>query len=79
MFCRNPQITTLLQLQLLKWNRTALLATNIPVDSRGDPKLWDYTWTNFGDYITMVLGNTAIYERGEIKYVLFLIILLKFI
>lgn len=41
--------TLLNQLQLI--NETAVPPTNKPDDPRGNPRLWNYTWTNFGDYV----------------------------
>lgn len=54
-----PQILNHLQLELAKWNRTAMPPTNLPLDPRGDPRFWDHTWTNFGDYSVMLLSNTV--------------------
>lgn len=34
---------------LAKYNSTAVSPGNMPLDDRGDPKFWEYTWTNFGD------------------------------
>ncbi|KAF5270105.1 hypothetical protein FQA39_LY08517 [Lamprigera yunnana] len=33
------------------WKRTSVPPINLPVDPKGDPRYWQYTWTNFGDYI----------------------------
>ncbi|CAH2000847.1 unnamed protein product [Acanthoscelides obtectus] len=35
---------------LERYNRTALPPENLPLDPRGDPKYWNYVFTNFGDY-----------------------------
>ena len=36
--------------ELNRFNKTAVPPTNQPLDPRGDPKRWNNTWTNFGDY-----------------------------
>lgn len=41
---------------MAKYNATAVPPGNLPIDSKGDPALWEYTWTNFGDY--SVVGRT---------------------
>jgi hypothetical protein len=46
-----PEILKSLEETLIKFNNTAVLPGNLPLDPRGDPKYWNYTWTNFGDYI----------------------------
>ena len=33
------------------YNSTAVPPGNVPIDPRADPKYWDYTWTNFMDFI----------------------------
>lgn len=40
-----------LEQALNKYNTTALPPGNLPLDPRGNPKYWNNTWTNFGDYI----------------------------
>ncbi|XP_075211571.1 arylsulfatase B-like [Lycorma delicatula] len=47
---RFPNILSHLSSIVKKFNKTAVPPGNMPVDSRGDPKFWDYLWTNFGDY-----------------------------
>lgn len=32
------------------YNASAIPPGNKPLDPRANPKFWDYTWTNFGDY-----------------------------
>ncbi|XP_043286071.1 arylsulfatase B isoform X2 [Venturia canescens] len=46
----NPEMVRLLGEELKKWNATAIKPSNKPLDPKGNPKLWNYTWTNFGDY-----------------------------
>lgn len=47
---RYPNIlNTMLEL-LNEYNLTATPPANLPLDYRGDPRNWNYTWTNFGDY-----------------------------
>ncbi|XP_077289818.1 arylsulfatase B-like [Arctopsyche grandis] len=41
---------------MAKYNATAVPPGNLPIDPKGDPALWQYTWTNFGDY--SVVGRT---------------------
>ncbi|KAJ3658164.1 hypothetical protein Zmor_009922 [Zophobas morio] len=45
-----PQILKNLQEILEKYDATAIPPGNLPLDPRGDPKYWNYTFTNFGDY-----------------------------
>lgn len=40
-----------LEVILKRYNETAVPPGNLPLDPRGNPKYWDYVWTNFGDYI----------------------------
>lgn len=35
--------------KLQAYNASALPPGNLPLDPRGDPKNWQYVWTNFGD------------------------------
>ncbi|CAH1110980.1 unnamed protein product [Psylliodes chrysocephalus] len=46
-----PIIVEYLTLLLNAYNKTAIPPGNLPLDPRGDPKYWNYVWTNFGDYI----------------------------
>lgn len=34
-----------------KYNQTAVPPGNRPLDPKGNPKFWNYTWTNFGDFL----------------------------
>jgi len=36
--------------ELERFNATAVPPSNKPADPRADPRFWNYTWTNFGDY-----------------------------
>lgn len=47
----NPEIVKQLLQRLQEFNATSVPATNLPVDERGDPKYWGYTFTNFGDFM----------------------------
>ncbi|XP_014290854.1 arylsulfatase B [Halyomorpha halys] len=38
--------------KLAEYNSTAVPPGNLPLDPKGDPKLWNNMWTNFGDYET---------------------------
>nr|UNO37543.1 sulf1 [Psylliodes attenuatus] len=46
-----PKIVENLLKVLNAYNKTAIPPGNLPLDPRGDPKYWNYVWTNFGDYI----------------------------
>nr|XP_050849642.1 arylsulfatase B [Vespula vulgaris] len=46
-----PTILKKLQEEVKKFNATAIPPSNLPWNKKADPKLWDHTWTNFGDYI----------------------------
>lgn len=50
MFCSYPNILKNMEEALQQLNASAVPPSNLPLDPRGDPRLWDYTWTNFGDY-----------------------------
>ncbi|RLU15878.1 hypothetical protein DMN91_011634 [Ooceraea biroi] len=54
-----PTIIRKLQDELRKFNSTAIPPGNLPWDSKGDPSLWDHTWTNFGDYVNVMLSAAA--------------------
>ncbi|XP_056639483.1 arylsulfatase J isoform X2 [Diorhabda sublineata] len=45
----NPTIVQWLKEILDRYNKTAVPPGNLPLDPRGDPKNWNYVWTNFGD------------------------------
>ncbi|GJQ65594.1 hypothetical protein Trydic_g7692 [Trypoxylus dichotomus] len=53
----HPAILNTLLVRLQELNSTAIPPGNLPVDLRADPKYWDYTWTNFGDYFTGTSAN----------------------
>ncbi|KAJ8969203.1 hypothetical protein NQ314_001874 [Rhamnusium bicolor] len=46
-----PNILSKMENILLGYNKTAVPPGNLPLDLRGDPKYWQYVWTNFGDYL----------------------------
>ncbi|XP_044748202.1 arylsulfatase B [Coccinella septempunctata] len=48
---RFPDVVKKLEEILQRYNATAVPPGNLPFDQRGDPKYWDYIWTNFGDYL----------------------------
>lgn len=48
----NPSIVKELFSRLLEYNKTAVPPGNLPIDPKGNPKLWNNMWTNFGDYET---------------------------
>lgn len=49
-FYRYPDIVKSLQSKIELYRRSAVPANNKPLDFRGDPKYWEYTWSNFGDF-----------------------------
>lgn len=53
-----PERLSQLLTALERYNSTAVPAANLPIDPRGDPQLWDHTWTNFGDY-NNILNNAV--------------------
>lgn len=46
---RYPNILNALLSTLEEYNRTSIPPANLPLDKRADPRLWENTWTNFGD------------------------------
>lgn len=46
-----PGIVADMEKTLRGYNKTAWPPGNLPRDPRGDPKYWDYSFVNFGDYI----------------------------
>ncbi|XP_058456524.1 arylsulfatase B-like isoform X2 [Malaya genurostris] len=44
-----PTILESMLKKLDAYNATAVPPGNMPLDSRGDPRFWSYTWHNFGD------------------------------
>lgn len=47
----NVEILKNLISRLSELNATAIPPANLPVDEKGDPKYWGYTFTNFGDFL----------------------------
>ncbi|XP_066257386.1 arylsulfatase J [Euwallacea similis] len=55
---RFPDIVKELQSVLQKYNATAVPPRNLPLDPRGNPKYWNYVFTNFGDFdVPQVTAN----------------------
>ncbi|XP_071452644.1 arylsulfatase J-like [Hetaerina americana] len=46
-FC--PQMLEELLQRLAEYNATAVPPSNLPIDPMGNPKLWQYTWSSFGN------------------------------
>lgn len=44
-----PNILNTLLKELIKYKESAVPPNNTPLDPIGDPKNWNYVWTNFGD------------------------------
>ncbi|KAG8222731.1 hypothetical protein J437_LFUL008127 [Ladona fulva] len=58
-------------LQRLDWyNSTAVPPANLPIDPRANPKLWQYTWTTFGNdkMVELVTEGINHTERSLIAY-----------
>lgn len=49
-FQRNPDILNDMLTRLDAYNQTAVPAANLPLDPNADPRFFDNTWTNFGDF-----------------------------
>lgn len=47
----NPEKVAEMLRLMQQHNATAIPASNLPVDERGDPKHFGYTFTNFGDFM----------------------------
>ncbi|XP_076235831.1 arylsulfatase B [Calliopsis andreniformis] len=54
-----PTIANMLKEELERLNATAVQPGNRPWDSRANPKFWDHTWTNFGDYLNTLQINVS--------------------
>lgn len=52
-----PNILKALLDELDAHNATAVPPSNKPMDSRADPRFWDNTWTNFGDFSVEKIFN----------------------
>lgn len=52
-----PEILQHLEMTLSEINSTAVPPSNLAWDPRADPRFWDHTWTNFGDY--SILSNAV--------------------
>jgi arylsulfatase B len=53
----HPEILQRLEVSVIEINATAVPPGNLAKDPRADPRFWDHTWTNFGDY--SVLNNAV--------------------
>lgn len=45
-----PEILNEMLKKLAEYNQTALPPANLPLDPNADPRFFDNTWTNFGDF-----------------------------
>ena len=45
-----PDVVRLMERTVELFRETAVPPANKPIDPRGDPKLYNYTWTNWMDY-----------------------------
>ncbi|XP_023030806.1 arylsulfatase B [Drosophila willistoni] len=68
-----PLVLNSLLSELKHFNSTAIPPSNLPDDPRGNPKFWNYTWTNFGDYPKInnhnVLGDISMLMEQSVKTV----------
>lgn len=46
-----PNILKTMMIRLQDYNSSAVPPANKEIEPRGNPKFFDYTWTNFGDFI----------------------------
>lgn len=46
----HPDIVEAMINELEKYRKSAVPPNNTPLDLKGDPKNYNYVWTNFGDY-----------------------------
>lgn len=44
-----PEVLTKMLTELSNMRSSVVPPNNVPIDPRGDPKNWNYVWTNFGD------------------------------
>jgi hypothetical protein len=54
---RYPEILQHLEISMSEINATVVPPSNLAWDPRADPRFWDHTWTNFGDY--SILSNAV--------------------
>ena len=47
------------------YNSTAVPPGNRPIDPRGDPKYFDYTWTNWMDYVEPKNHSEIMHEESK--------------
>ena len=59
-----PDVVAQLDQTLDLFRATEIPRGNKPVDPRADPKYFDYTWTNWFDYV----GNEEHHQSGQDKY-----------
>lgn len=62
LFYRFPSILQSLEREIVKFNATAIPPSNMPADPNSNPKFWDHTWNNFGDYPPPVVTTTSTEE-----------------
>ena len=61
-----PDVVAQLDQTLDLFRATEIPRGNKPIDSRADPKFWDYTWTNWFDYVGN--NNQEHHQSGQDKY-----------
>lgn len=52
-----PDILSDMLTRLKAYNATAIPPANIPLDPNADPRFFDNTWANFGDFVTDVMSK----------------------
>lgn len=60
-----PEIVARMFARLEEYRKSAVPPANLPLDPRGDPKYWNGTWTNFGDFEGRMLGDSV--EAESVK------------
>ncbi len=46
-----PDAIAMMESTLSLYSTTAVEPLNKPIDPRADPRYWDYTWTNYMDFL----------------------------
>ena len=62
----HPDVVRVMEKTLEIYNSTAITPGNKPIDSRADPKFFDYTWTNWLDYIEPKPTSDILREEQEL-------------
>ncbi len=60
-----PTVIRVMESTLNTYNSTAVPPGNKPIDTRADPKYWDYTWTNWMDFVDPEGLEEVEEDRGD--------------